>query len=110
MGGAIGGMLIVIILTVIVVAVLRRRKRVPKQEPVYYDEVGLPELPPRLQMNVSYDVVPMKGIKVDSTATASANTAQTQPNTAYITSDIIQTAPNTAYASNLEMQEANLGE
>ena len=77
MGGALGGMVIVIALTVIVVVVvLRRRRKAPKQEAMY-DKVGPPELPPRLQVNISYDAVPMKAIKVDSTAVDSPDTVQT---------------------------------
>ena len=78
MGGVLGGMVIVIALTVIVIAVLRRRRRAPKHEPMC-DKAGSP---PRLQVNVSYDAVPMKAIKVDSTAVDSPGTILTQPNTA----------------------------
>ena len=91
-GGVLGAVLIVIMLIVIVVTIVirKRQRRAPKQDHIY-DRVGLPELPPRPQVNVSYNVAPINGIKVDSTAATSASSIQTQPNTAYTSS--IQTEP-----------------
>lgn len=104
-GGVVGGVAaaasIAIVLIVILAVVLRRQRRPPKQEHIY-DNVGLPELPPRPQVNVSYNVTPIDGIKVDNSAAASANSIQTLPNTSYTSN--IQAQPNTTYTTDLETE------
>ena len=89
-GGLLGGILLVFILAVTAVAIIRkRREKAPIQD---YDYVGPPELPRRPQVIITSSNV----------AYTSNNAIQGMRNAA--SANTIQTQANTAYASVLEMQ------